>query len=159
MADYDDDLHAARQQAAALAGAHVVRHPSRAGMAAAVDAQPGWRIFSATRTYNDNPEPGLRSPLGGVVVEVVHGRQLHPETGEIADLTVYRCLNTWRPKDPWVNLETSEVDGRHAAGVDRTGAWHAILWLLAQVHTRRRSPTGRDLDHIGDAYRLARAIA
>jgi hypothetical protein len=169
--DYDDDLHAARQKAAQLAQTSVDHHPSGLDRKLSqiepvtdfkfklFEAGPGWRLFSTRRAYNTDPEPALREPVGGIVVEVRHGRQLHPETGEIADLTVYRCLNTWRLADPWVHLEGDEIDGQYLAGVDRLGCWHAIVWLLGQVHTRRRAPLSSDLDYIGDAWRLTRAMA
>jgi hypothetical protein len=140
--------------------------PLKAGRAVPVRAQapghdfalepvgPGWTIYS-TATIDSALDPA------GVVVEVIHRQAVDEDTGEINANTVYRCLRYWTPSAPSVYVDAGDVDVTQLTGVDRRSASAAVRWLVRPLVARRRGVqlTGREIEAIHDAWRLAAAVA
>jgi hypothetical protein len=120
---------------------------------------PGWRLGSTQRFFEGEDDIELAQPVGGLCVEVIHRTKTDFETGELFDVTAFRCLASWRPSDPWHHLTADEVDLTQLAGLDRIGATGAIRWLLRDVvHSNRRGLTPLERRALEDAWRLTVAL-
>ena len=129
---------------------------SRLGHAFALEAVDiGWKIYSRTR-FQAGGDPDLPDPIGGTVVETLAYREIDPDTGDISDRTIYRCLD-WRRR--WQHLDADEIDTRPGlAGLDRNACYAAARWLTTQINTRRRGPlTADESDMLRYAHHLDRA--
>jgi hypothetical protein len=146
-------FEAAKRARAERGVVHAQPLPGREFVLSAV--RPGWPIYSRTRTDHTG-----EFPLGGIVVEVLHSSRTDAETGEIAEATVYRCLDQWKAEPPpyqW--LDAAEVDTSQVPGVNRARAAAGCYWLLDRVPHTRRVIHPREVDYLRDAWTLAVASA
>jgi hypothetical protein len=114
---------------------------------------PGWVLYTPDHHWagEDLEYPGQ----AGTVVEVLRQRHDDQETGEIVEITRYRCLATWRPSRPWSTVDAGDVDTHQLAGVDRRAAAVAIRWLVRPVASGKGLLSASEQRAVVDAWRLA----
>lgn len=145
--DHERMLAEVREQAAARAAAKVGPEAHRIGAIALVE--PGMEVYSRDRRDEDD------WPIGGVVVEVVHG--MDPETGE--SLRSFVCLSS-RPEHGRSfrirrisEMELGEADIQLANSSTLKG-------MAARVHEsaakalRKRGPVLPEVDTWGEWARM-----
>lgn len=114
----------------------------------------GWPVYSNQRRYTD-----CDSPVGGLVVEIIDNARTDPETGEIADVRLFRCIATWRPQ-PLQTLDAREVDLDLLYGLDRGMCAIMIRFCVRQISQKRRGwLTSDETDWLRHAWAIARAAA
>jgi len=116
--------------------------------------EAGWPLYSTARRYDDD------YPVGGVVVDVLPA-YTDPDTGEITPLR-YRCLDAYRGRvtlwQAWQTLTADEI-ALPLEGINRARATTAGYWLLDQIPRRLKVFRPADVDHLHDAWTLAKAAA
>ena len=117
----------------------------------------GWRAYSAKRYYNDHTE--LPSPVGGIVLEIVHSTLVDTDTGEIAATTRYMVLDYRGDRH---TLTDTELDLGCLEALDRPGCWTAADRLNAGIVRRRARRRGTwddrditDMRHVSNLLRAA----